>query len=200
MLHRVNRLALVVLLSCGAPPQAPIAPMSRPEPTIALTETALGPLTPTTKASLLVLRGVLVGYTVIPVNVGNDPEFPSLEYQVFDADNQMFAIVPDDEGQILNVHVLTPKVTMAGRPWRVGAPFAGAVTDCDCWGGKTVCFKKGEHVAVTFDRRWRAAIDARGRRTLEGIAIKRLVWSPRPFGGDEYGGAEYGGLDDTLGP
>jgi hypothetical protein len=187
-----------VIAACSASP-APLPPLP-PEPTIALTDKALGPLTATTKASLVALRAVLAGYTVIPVNVGNDPEFPSLEYQVFEDDKQMFAVVPGDEGQILNVHVLTPKVTIAGRPWRVGKPFAGVVTDCDCWGGRTVCFKKGEHVAVTFERSCRTAIDARGRRALEGLAIKRLVWSPKPFGGDEYGGAEYGGDDDPLGP
>ncbi len=198
MLVRVRRVAILVLLSCGSPP-APLQPLS-PEPTIALTDSSLGSLTATTKASLVALRAVLVGYSVIPVNVGHDSEFPVLEYQVFDNDTQMFVVVPDDEGKILNVHVLTPKVTMTGRPWRVGTPFVGSVTDCDCWGGKSVCFKKGEHVAVTFDRTCRSAADARGRRSLEGQTIKRLVWSPKAFGGDDYGGAEDGDVDDQLGP
>jgi hypothetical protein len=187
----------VVLLSCGTPP-APIV-MPAPEPTIALTEDAVGPIAKTTKASLIALRAVLVGYTVIPVNVGTDPEFPALEYQVFDNDTQMFTIVPNEQGSILNIHVLTPKVTIAGRTWRVGAPFSGSVTDCQCWGGKAVCFKKGEHVAVTFDKGCRTAVDARNRK-IDGVAIQRLVWSPKAFGGDEYGGAEYGGLVDPLLP
>ncbi len=196
----MNRLVLaLVIASCGAPSPAPQTPVPA-EPTIALTETALGPLSASTRASLIVLRTVLRGYTVTPVNVGNDPDFPSLEFQVFDGDRPLFSIVPDEGGSILNVHVVTPEVTMADRPWRVGAPFKGTITDCDCWGGKLVCFKKGEHVAVTFDRRCRSALDARGHRGLQGVAIKKLVWSPKPFGGDEYGGAEYGGDDDPLGP
>jgi len=165
------------------------------EVTIALTETTLGPIASTTRASLLVLRAALRGYTVIPVNVGSDPEFPSLEYQVFDTDQPMFSIVPDEEGNILNVHVVTPKVTVVvarAVPWRAGSPFAGTVTDCDCWGGTLVCFKKGEHVAVTFDRRCRSTFNARAQRALQGVAIKKLVWSPKGFGGDAYGGAEYG--------
>lgn len=195
----MNRLLpLAVIVSCGAPPLAPVAPVPA-EPTIALSDTALGPLSASTQASLIVLRTVLRGYTVVPVNVGSDPEFPALEFQVFEDDRPMFSIVPDETGTILNVHVVTPKVTMANRPWRVGAPFQGTITDCDCWGGKMVCFRKGEHVAVTFDRRCRSALDARTRRGLQGTAIKRLVWSPKAFGGDEYGGAEYGG-DEGVGP
>lgn len=184
-------LGLVVVLACGPGP-APVAPAPPSEPTIPLTEASLGPLTASTRASLIALRAVLRGYTVVPVNIGSDPDFPSLEFQVFDADNPLFTVVPDVEGNILNVHVVTPKVTMAGRPWRVGEPFKGSVTDCDCWGGKLVCFKTGEHVAVAFDRRCRSTFDARARRGLQGTAIKKLVWSPTAFGGDPYGGAEYG--------
>ena len=201
MLARVKRflfVAFVAIVACGPAP-APIAPVPTPLDTIPLSEASLGPLTTSTRASLIALRAVLRGYSVVPINVGTDPEFPSLEYQVFDDDHPLFTVVPDDEGNILNVHVVTPKVTMADRPWRVGAPFKGTITDCDCWGGKTVCFKKGEHVAVTFDRRCRSTFDARAKRALQGTAIKKLVWSPKAFGGDAYGGAEYGG-EDLLGP
>ncbi len=195
----MKRLLVLLSVSCGSPPPPVIVPPA-PEPTIALTDTALGPIQASTRASLVALRAVLRGYTVVPVNVGSDPDFPSLEYQVFDNDTAMFSIIPDDDGAILNVHIITPTVTMPSRPWRVGAPFKGDVTDCDCWGGKLVCFKKGEHVAVTFDRRCRNAFDARARRGLQGTAIKKLVWSLKAFGGDEYGGDEYGDPGDLLGP
>lgn len=196
MLVGVKRMLAVVAVACGSSHVAPIAPPA--EVTIPLTDTALGPLAGSTQASLVALRAVLRGYTVIPVNVGTDSDFASLEFQVFDNDQPMFTVIPDDAGGILNVHVVTPKVAMASKPWRVGQPFTGAVTDCDCWGGKLVCFKKGEHVAVTFDRRCRSTFDARAKRALQGTAIKKLVWSPKPFGGDAYGGADYG--DELLGP
>ncbi len=189
--------AIVAVVACGPSP-APVTPVPAADPTIPLSDASLGPLTVPTRASLIALRSVLRGYTVVPINVGTDPDFPSLEFQVFDDDDDpLFTVIPDDEGNILNVHVVTPKVTMTGRPWRVGEPFKGLVTDCDCWGGKLVCFKKGEHVAVTFDRRCRSSFDARAKRALQGAAIKKLVWSPKAFGGDAYGGAEYGG---DLGP
>ena len=79
---------------------------------------------------------------------------------------------------------------MSGRPWRVGAPFAGTITTCDCWGGKPVCFNKGEHVAVAFERA--CVTTAKGRRALQGKPIARLVWSPKPFD-DETGDGPYGG-------
>jgi hypothetical protein len=185
------------VVGCGPGP-APITPVPPPvEATIPLTDASLGPIQASTRASLIALRAVLRGYTVIPVNVGTDPEFASLEYQVFDNDTPMFVVVPADDGSILNVHVVTPKVTMTSKPWRVGAPFKGAVTDCDCWGGKLVCFTKGEHVAVTFDRRCRSTEDAH-KRGLTNAPIKKLVWSPKAFGGDEYGGVEEG--SDLIGP
>lgn len=190
-------IAAVAIVACGPAP-APLVPVpATPEVAIPLSETSLGPITGSTKASLIALRAVLPGYTVVPINVGTDPEFPTLEFQVFDDDTPLFTVIPDDAGSILNVHVVTPKVKMSDRPWRVGEPFKGTVTDCDCWGGKLVCFKKGDHVAVTFDRRCRSAFDARAKRALQGAAIKKLVWSPKAFGSDPYGGAEYG---DEFGP
>lgn len=198
MLAPVQRWPVVALVAaCGPAAVAPPPSPPPPAPTLTLTATALGPLTASTRASLIALRAALRGYTVIPVNVGTDPEFPSLEFQVFDADRPMFAVIPDGEGNILNVHVVTPEVTLPDRAWRVGAPFKGKVTDCDCWGGRLVCFTRGEHVAVTFDRRCRSTFDARANRALQGVAIKKLVWSPKPFGGDDYGGE---GEDDPFGP
>jgi hypothetical protein len=191
-------LAIACVLGCGAP--APPPALVPPDPGFPLTPQALGPLSARTPATLIALRKALAGYDVIPVNVDTDPDKASLEYQVYDGTKLLFVIVPTSEGAILNVHVATPRATATGRPWRVGAPFSGAatLTGCECWGGKPVCFKKGEHVAVTFDRACRGTTDARTRRALEGVAIKRLVWRPRPFGGDEYGGDDYGGVEGGV--
>jgi hypothetical protein len=173
-----------------------------PDPAISLTATALGPLTAKTPANLVALRKALAGYDVVPVNVDTDPDKGHLEYQVYEGTKLVFLIVPKSDGAILNVHVSTPKVTVPGHPWRVGAPFAGvaALTSCECWGGKPACFTKGEHVAVTFDRACRGTADARSRRVLEGIPIRRLVWRPEAFGGGAVGGATYGGDIDLNDP
>jgi len=167
-----------------------------------MSDTALGPLTAKSPANLVALRELLIGYEVRPVNVGG-AELASLEYQVFEDGEKVFAVIPDEDGAILNVHVVSPKVTVAAHPWKVGEPFtnAAALTACDCWGGKAVCFKKGEHVAVAFDRQCRGLGEPRGRRGLEGLEVHRTIWNPKPFGSedDQYGGHEYGGTDDPCG-
>lgn len=184
-------LAIACVLGCSAPVTPTYVP---PEPQISLTAQSLGPLSAKTPANLVALRKALAGYDVVPVNVDTTPETPALEYQVYDGAKLMFVIVPTGEGEILNVHVASPKVTVVGQPWRVGGPFTGAdkLTSCECWGGKPACFIKGAHVAVTFDRSCRGTGDARTRRVLEGVAIKRLVWRPKPFG-EDFGGKAYGG-------
>ena len=48
--------------------------------------------------------------------------------------------------------VRSVRVSMAGRPWQVGQPFQNpaALTTCDCDDepDRTICYTKGEHVAV----------------------------------------------------
>jgi hypothetical protein len=201
---RAEQIAIACILGCGA---AMPAPQAVPDSSIVLTATSLGPLSAKTPANLVALRQIFAGYDVVPVNVDTAPDRRALEYQVFEHGKLMFVIVPSSEGAILNVHVNTPKVSVTGHPWRVGAPFAGAseLTTCECWGNKPACFKKGEHVAVTFERSCKGTADARSRRALEGIPIKRLVWKPEAFGGAAYGGSQYGGAvepepEDPQGP
>ncbi len=179
----MSRVWLVLLVCCGVP-------MSRPTVTpvassmIAMTELGVGPITAATTATLVGLRQVFVGYDVVPINLDTSEDFPPLEYQVYDGDKKLFEIVPNDEGGILNVHVDTPNVAVTGHPWRVGSPLTSVaeLTKCDCWGGKPVCFKKGEHVGVAFERGCRAVSTRKGLRTLEGRPIARLVWSAKGFG------------------
>jgi hypothetical protein len=194
---RAEQIAMACILGCGAamPP-----PMVVPDSSIALGATGLGPLTAKTPANLVTLRKIFAGHDVVPVNVDTVADRRALEYQVYEGRKLMFVIVPTAEGAILNVHVNTPKVSVTGHPWRVGAPFSGVsvLTSCECWGGKPACFKKGEHVAVTFDRSCKGTTDPRSRRVLEGIPIKRLVWKPEAFGGAAYGGDNYGGVESEL--
>jgi hypothetical protein len=198
---------LLACVACGAAPGAVVAT----EPAgLTMTDTAVGPITVRTRANLVALRAALAGYEVQPVNV-DVSKLGSLEYQVFDHGEKLFAVIPDEDGGILNVHVLSSKVMVAGHPWRVGEAFTGAamLTTCECWGGKAVCFKKRAHVAVAFERDCRGIRDPRMRRQLEGQTIGRTVWSPTPFGvsedgqGDDADGGDddpCGGYDDPCGP
>ena len=185
---------LILVASCGGAP-APMTPVAAAPPSgIVITESALGPITATTPASLVALRQVLAGYDVRPIQRGG------LEYQVFKDGEPMFSVIPDEAGQIFNIHVVSPKVTVARRPWKVGAAFtdAAALTACDCWGGQPVCFKKGEHVAIAFDRTCRGLTEPRSRKALEGLTIARTIWNPKPFGdgNDGFGDDQHGGDDD----
>jgi hypothetical protein len=114
-------------------------------------------------------------------------------------------VLPDDKGGIFSVHAVSPKIVTADRPWKVGAKFNGvrSITTCKCSGEEiVVCFKLGDHVAVSFAREcgWDSYSTDDDRQDLIGVPIQRVLWSPRPFGedsnpygGDEYGGEDYGG-------
>lgn len=196
---------LLACAACGAAAPAPVTPTAPAE--LTMTATALGPITARTRANLVALRAALAGYEVQPVNV-DVSKLGSLEYQVFDDGEKLFAVIPNKDGGILNIHVLSSRIAVAGHPWRVGSAFTGAatLTTCECWGGKAVCFKKREHVAVAFERDCRGVREPRMRRQLEGMTIARTVWSPSPLGSESSGGDEHdpedpcGESDDPCGP
>jgi hypothetical protein len=182
----MSRAWLLVVAGCAGAPPIVDEPIAKPAPALAASETALGPITAKTPANLIALRAALAGYDVFPAHVGGDEVERTLEYQVWQRGEKLMFVVPNEAGTILNVHITSPKVAVANHAWRVGTPLVGAThfTDCACWGAKPVCFKRGEHVAVTFAKTCGATRGERRNRVLEGAPIAAIIWSPRPFGSE----------------
>lgn len=186
---KVMKWVALTLVACStAVTPDPLPPA--PPPLLTMSATGFGPLQATSSATLVALRAAFAGYQVHPVHRDG------LEYQVFERDQRLFTVVPAGDGSIFNIHVTSPKVAVAEHDsWKVGAKLVDwrALTACACWGGKPVCYRAGEHVALGFDRSCRGL--ARSLRGLEGLAIERTIWRPRPFGSPErrgMGGDEYG--------
>lgn len=180
------RIAPVILIA-GCYTSSPPAPTLSNNTTAAPEELsvsarAVGPIDAETEATLVHLRAILAGYEVRPAHDG------SLQYDIYKGREKLFYVVPDeDRGTIFNIHVVSGKVPVAGKSWRVGAPFTGAsrLTSCECWGDNPTCFTAGEHIAVNFDRGCDDVTnDASARRSLDGLTIQRVIWNPRPFGDD----------------
>ncbi|NVB84048.1 MAG: hypothetical protein HOV81_37075 [Kofleriaceae bacterium] len=180
------RIAPVILLA-GCYTSSPTAPTlsntvkAEPEE-LSVRTSSVGPIHGDTEATLVHLRELLAGYEVKPSHDG------SLQYDVYKNGEMLFYVVPDQEqGTIFNVHVVSGKIAVAGKSWRVGAPFSGAasLTSCECWGDNPTCFIAGEHVAVNFNRTCDDVTeDPAARRSLEGMKIQRVIWNPLPFGND----------------
>jgi hypothetical protein len=154
---------------------------------LTISRTHFGPLGRDTPALLVPLRRALLGYEVRPVHDNG------LEYDIFQGGERIAYVVIDEDGEsIFNVHAVSSKVRVADREWRVGAKFrsAGQLTDCECWGENPTCYKKGDHVAVNFDRACAelASGDPAALLRLDGERVARLIWSPSPFGAPEVGG------------
>ena len=169
-----SAIALVFVFGCAAPQPPPAAPAIE-QPLFSIGDAAFGPLDAKTPATLASLRRTFAGYDVAPVNA------ESLEYRVSKDGAKLFDVIPDASGAVLNVHVVTPKLVAAG--WRVGDPFRGDVSTCECWGDQIVCFKDGAHVAVALAKICREGTlsSARARAVLAGVAIRATIWSPRPL-------------------
>jgi hypothetical protein len=169
-----STIALVFVFGCTAPQPPPVTPTIE-APLFAITDAAFGPLDGTTPATLAALRRAFAGYEVTPVNA------ESLEYAISLNDAKLFDVVPDANGAVLNIHIVTPKLVAGGR--RVGDPFRGDVSTCECWGDQIVCFEPGAHVAVALAKICREGTlaSARARAALAGVAIRATIWSPRPL-------------------
>ena len=206
----------VLGVSCytSAPVPAPVTPAGGPggpaTPAVALAlmmidQAAVGPITARTPASLHGLRRALPGYEVKPAHLALGPSTNRLGYNVYKDGEKLLHVIPDPSGGIFSIHAVSAKVAVGDRPWRTGAKLSGvrAISACKCWEDEVVvCFKVGEHVAVSFARE--CSFDSYSnedeRQDLIGSPIQRVLWSPRPYGegsnpygGDEYGGDEYGG-------
>lgn len=171
MLVAVICYALACSPATSVPPRA--AP-STPPPDLEVTEQAVGPLTAKTPATLASLRKLLVGLDVTERDQGG------IEFLVSRHGEPLFVVVPDEDGTIFNIHVMSTASIVAGHDWRPGTILrsADAFSACDCWGDNPVCFKSGEHVAAAFDRSCEAVDDP---RQLVGARVARTIWNPRPF-------------------
>jgi hypothetical protein len=171
---------IVLCLAACAPVAPPATPVAEPS-LLAVRDDAFGPLTAQTPATLVALRGALAGFDVAPINA------ESLEYRVSHAGTPLFAIVPDERGTILNIHVVSPKLELGGV--RVGMTFTGDATTCECWGDQTVCFRESAHVAVGLAKICREGMlgSANARAKLIGVAITATIWSPRKLTSGGYG-------------
>lgn len=189
MSHRL--VVLVVAAGCGGHPQtSTIAPPS-PDPGTRITASAIGPLTGATPATLVGLRAQLPGLEVVPVN-----RVEGLEYEVRQGGTVLYTVIPDEEARILNVHISSPKFVVTDHAWGIGKELApGDATTCECWGDKTVCFKKGDYIAAAFDREC-DEYEEDLRSKVSKLAVARVVWSPHGFEEGGYGGDDYGGADD----
>ncbi len=186
MLNRaVFGIALAV--ACAGPPAGPqrtVRP-GRAHTLYTIERARLGPLTPTTRATLASLRTALNpdGVRVEAVDDGGP------RYHAFLGDEPLFYVVPGVEAALYNVHVVSGRIATAGHSdWIVGEVLrdAAALTHCECWGTGAVCYREREHVALAFDVRC-DPLDAEAvrlpdpRYRIGAATIQRVVWSPSAF-------------------
>jgi len=199
----------VLGLSCYTSAPAPVAPAPPPaDPQAALTiqPASVGPITDRTRGSLAGLRRALPGFEVKPAHLVLGPAMSRLAFNVYKDGEKLLHVLPDANGGIFSVHAVSAKVATSDRPWKIGAKFNGvrAISTCKCWQEEVVvCFKVGDHIAVSFAREcaYNSYQSEDDRQDLIGAPIHRVLWSPKafgegsnPYGGDEYGGDEYGGM------
>lgn len=187
-----------------APLTPPAGPGAAPAPVMAILPGSIGPITARTPGSLMGLRRALIGYEVKPAHLELGEGTERLGFNVYKDGERLLQVIPEPGGGIRSVHAVSPKVAAADRPWRAGARLSSvrALSTCRCLEDEIVCFKTGEHVAITFARECGSDSYESDdeRQDLIGATIHRVLWSPRalgegsnPYGGDEYGGDDYGG-------
>jgi len=180
---------MIVLAACkgggASPPTTTTTPTAgsdtAPPTGIVITDAGIGPIQADTPATLDGLRGKLVGFEVKAVRDERD----NLQYDAY-KDGVLVLSVIEDGGRVVTVLTTDPKVSVATHPtWHAGGLFSDAklLSRCDCWGGKMVCWKDGEHVALAFERSCQKPVDdARALVVLDGTSIQKLVWSPQALG------------------
>lgn len=192
--------ALCALAACAQPP-APVvkpAPPTRPPSIFRIVDGGVGPINASTPANLTAVRELVrnAGYTVRAIDDGG------IELHVYDGNEHVLYIIPNEDGSLFNVHVVSPNVPITQHPeWVITRPLrhSDILTFCECWGTHPMCWRDGDHVAVGFDRECGGLESDEGRRDLEGTPIQRAVWNPKPFGeGDEDGHMRIQDLPDWI--
>jgi hypothetical protein len=181
---------LIVIGGCAATAPAPAISnrtASGAAGLLQISEDRFGPLTAHSPATLSGLRAAFSGYDVRPTND------TTLSYSVYLGDEKLAWVIPNEDGTLFNVHATSPRVETLGHDWRVGSRFQGssALTDCECWGDNPTCYRRGGHLAVNLQRDCAGLVAGDERKplsVLEGVVIQRVIWSPKPFRGDDDGG------------
>jgi hypothetical protein len=159
-----------------------------PSPRWRMTHNGVGPLRGETLATEEELQHLMPDARVVVNDLGEES---GLVYDVFDGDEHILYVVPDDvdgytEGDdrryartIFAVFAVSGRVSIEGHSWRVGQPFTddSGLDRCECWGGGevTACFRIGTHLRVIFDDPCEAATHE-GARAMIGKRIARVMW------------------------
>jgi hypothetical protein len=184
--------ALVFVAACwterGAPQPLSNRIATAPSPGWRMTHNGVGPLRGETLATEEELQHLLPHARVVATDLS---ESSGLVYDVFEGEERMVYVVPDDvegytEGDerryartIFAVFAVSGRVSIEGRTWRVGQPFTddAGLDRCECWGGGSVtaCFRIGTHLRVIFDEPCENATQE-GARVMLGKRIARVMW------------------------
>lgn len=145
----------------------------------------VGPLTYKSESTLEGLRAALPGLEVRRTDLGES----GIVYDVLDGSEKLFYVVPDEleqeedgtrryEKTIFTIFVTTPRITVDGYTWRVGAPLESAkdLMRCECWGaGEVTACSIRAHLAVIFEERCEPA-EKGGPQVMVGHTIGRIMW------------------------
>lgn len=196
---RVLPVTILASAACwSSAPKTPAPPSPKPPAEIPITEDHFGPLDAQSPATLVAMRKYFPEYSVAPVN---DPD---LEYYVRAGSAVLFYVVPTDENSgVFNVHALDGRAVDRDHGWRAGATFqdSSKLDFCECWGEHPTCYKRGEHVAVNFDRECEGitgAVEYHAYKALDGLALRTVIWNPQPFGSDQDPDGEEGGVEGGV--
>jgi hypothetical protein len=187
----VRWLALVVLAACGAgAPRTQTVSNKTDSPATPITFQVrldgVGPLDYRSKATHEALRTALPGLEVKAHDLG---DVSGIVYDVLDGDDKLFYVVPDEEEQeedgtrryletIFTIFVTSPRISVQGYSWRVGAPLESTkdLVRCECWGsGEVTACSIRAHLAVIFEERCEAA-EKDGPQAMVGHKIGRIMW------------------------
>lgn len=155
-----------------------------------MTPRGVGPFDQDTVATKAALQKLVPKLRVVEHELGGDS---GIVYDVFERDHQLLYVVPDDapgwtedagveheySRTVFAVFAVSPRVSVLGRPWRVGEAFddARGLDTCECWGERevTACFRPGSHVRVIFELPCDEA-EAQGPKAMLGKPIARIMW------------------------
>lgn len=145
----------------------------------------LAPLGAASEATEAGLRAALPSVTVKTNDLG--PE-SGIVFDVFDGAERLFYVVPDEESEpiaerrytttIFSIFATSPRVSVEGHAWRVGAPLdtADGLTGCECWGdGEVTACSTSASLSVIFEERCEPA-EADGPAAMVGRRVGRIMW------------------------